>query len=31
MTLWDLPDILISRSKGMPFGYTFLERDGGDR
>ena len=23
MTLWDLPDILISRSKGMPFGYVF--------
>jgi iron(III) transport system substrate-binding protein len=23
VTLWDLPDILISRSKGMPFGYTF--------
>lgn len=23
LTLWDLPDILISRSKGMPFGYTF--------
>jgi iron(III) transport system substrate-binding protein len=23
LTLWDLPDILISRSKGMPFGYVF--------
>jgi iron(III) transport system substrate-binding protein len=23
VTLWDLPDILISRSKGMPFGYLF--------
>ena len=23
VTLWDLPDILISRSKGMPFGYAF--------
>jgi iron(III) transport system substrate-binding protein len=23
ITLWDLPDILISRSKGMPFGYIF--------
>ena len=23
VTLWDLPDILISRGKGMPFGYTF--------
>lgn len=23
VTLWDLPDILISRSKGMPFGYVF--------
>lgn len=23
VTLWDLPDILISQSKGMPFGYTF--------
>ena len=23
VTLWDLPDILISRSKGMPFGYIF--------
>jgi iron(III) transport system substrate-binding protein len=23
VTLWDLPDILISREKGMPFGYTF--------
>jgi iron(III) transport system substrate-binding protein len=23
VTLWDLPDILISRSKGMPFGYRF--------
>ncbi len=23
ITLWDLPDILISRSKGMPFDYTF--------
>lgn len=23
VTLWDLPDILISRAKGMPFGYTF--------
>ena len=23
VTLWDLPDILISRNKGMPFGYTF--------
>ena len=23
VTLWDLPDILISRSKGMPFGYCF--------
>src|SRR4029077_17523307 len=22
-TLWDLPDVLISRSKGMPFDYTF--------
>src|SRR4029077_13726440 len=22
-TLWDLPDILISRSKGMPFDYVF--------
>jgi iron(III) transport system substrate-binding protein len=23
VTLWDLPDILIGRSKGMPFGYVF--------
>ncbi|MGH7702919.1 MAG: extracellular solute-binding protein [Gemmatimonadales bacterium] len=23
VTLWDLPDVLISRSKGMPFGYRF--------
>lgn len=23
VTLWDLPDILIARSKGMPFGYHF--------
>ena len=23
VTLWDLPDILISRDKGMPFGYVF--------
>lgn len=23
VTLWDLPDILIARSKGMPFGYVF--------
>ena len=23
VTLWDLPDILISRGKGMPFGYVF--------
>jgi iron(III) transport system substrate-binding protein len=23
LTLWDLPDILIARSKGMPFGYRF--------
>lgn len=23
ITLWDLPDILISRSKGMPFSYVF--------
>jgi iron(III) transport system substrate-binding protein len=23
VTLWDLPDILISRNKGMPFDYTF--------
>ena len=23
MTLWDLPDILIGISKGLPFGYTF--------
>ena len=23
VTLWDLPDILISRAKGMPFGYVF--------
>lgn len=23
LTLWDLPDILIAQSKGMPFGYTF--------
>jgi iron(III) transport system substrate-binding protein len=23
LTLWDLPDILISKSKGMPFDYTF--------
>lgn len=23
VTLWDLPDILIAQSKGMPFGYTF--------
>jgi iron(III) transport system substrate-binding protein len=23
VSLWDLPDILISRSKGMPFGYCF--------
>ena len=25
ITLWDLPDILIARSKGMPFGYVFPE------
>ncbi len=23
VTLWDLPDILISQGKGMPFGYRF--------
>jgi iron(III) transport system substrate-binding protein len=23
LTLWDLPDVLISRSKGMPFDYVF--------
>jgi iron(III) transport system substrate-binding protein len=23
VTLWDLPDILISQAKGMPFDYTF--------
>ena len=23
VTLWDLPDILISQSKGLPFGYVF--------
>ncbi len=23
LTLWDLPDILISRNKGMPFDYVF--------
>lgn len=23
VTLWDLPDILIAQSKGMPFGYNF--------
>jgi iron(III) transport system substrate-binding protein len=23
VTLWDLPDILISRAKGMPFSYVF--------
>jgi iron(III) transport system substrate-binding protein len=23
VTLWDLPDILIARNKGLPFGYTF--------
>lgn len=23
VTLWDLPDILISASKGLPFGYVF--------
>ncbi len=23
VTLWDLPDILISKSKGLPFGYVF--------
>lgn len=23
ITLWDLPDILIARSKGMPFAYNF--------
>ena len=23
VTLWDLPDILIGISKGLPFGYTF--------
>lgn len=23
ITLWDLPDILIARDKGMPFGYNF--------
>jgi iron(III) transport system substrate-binding protein len=23
ITLWDLPDILIAQSKGMPFGYHF--------
>lgn len=23
VTLWDLPDILISQGKGLPFGYTF--------
>ncbi len=25
VTLWDLPDILISQGKGMPFGYVFPE------
>jgi iron(III) transport system substrate-binding protein len=25
VTLWDLPDILIGRSKGMPFDYVFPE------
>jgi iron(III) transport system substrate-binding protein len=23
ITIWDLPDILISRSRGLPLGYTF--------
>jgi iron(III) transport system substrate-binding protein len=23
LTLWDLPDILVARRRGMPFGYTF--------
>lgn len=23
VTLWDLPDVLINRSKGLPFGYVF--------
>ncbi|MES2306606.1 MAG: extracellular solute-binding protein [Gemmatimonadota bacterium] len=23
ITLWDLPDVLISKSKGLPYGYTF--------
>lgn len=23
ITLWDLPDVLIDRSKGLPLGYTF--------
>lgn len=23
ITLWDLPDILIARSRGLPFGYNF--------
>jgi iron(III) transport system substrate-binding protein len=25
VTLWDLPDILIARNKGMPFDYVFPE------
>lgn len=23
LTLWDLPDVLISKAKGLPYGYTF--------
>ncbi|MES2123888.1 MAG: extracellular solute-binding protein [Gemmatimonadota bacterium] len=23
ITLWDLPDVLISKSQGLPYGYTF--------
>lgn len=23
LTLWDLPDVLISKSRGLPYGYTF--------
>ena len=30
VTLWDLPDVLIWQSQGMPFGYTFPpQRDAG--
>jgi len=31
VTIWDLPDILLSRRDGLPLSYVFQQRDAGDR